>query len=251
MKRLLKVVAGILFSFVLLLGIAGYRTFGGLGANIAGDLPNGLGWITLDGYVAVDFISLGGGKWAMIDAGNDASGTAILDALRDHNAKPDDIVAIFVTHGHPDHIAAGPHFPRAAVYGGAPEVPYAAGEIAFDGPLPHAMGPISPGIRIDHPVSDGDQIVLGDRMFTGYLIPGHTHGSVAWLVDGVLFVGDSASATSDGKLVGPPWIFSDSLEENRQSMAKLADRLRNVPVSTVVTSHSGIVSGEALAGLLR
>lgn len=246
MKRVLKMLVGILLSLFLAIGIAAYSIFGGLGANVATDLPKGLGWITLDSHVAIDFISLGGGKWAMIDAGNDPSGERLLAAMRTNGVKIEDVVAILLTHGHPDHIAGIPLFPAAAVYGGAPEVPYAAGKIAFEGPLPRVMGPISPGVLIGNPVNDGDVIPLGNRTFTAYLIPGHTHGSVAWLVEGVLFIGDSASATADATLIGAPWIFSDSTEANRKSLGLLAERLRNVPVTTIVTSHSGMISGDAL-----
>jgi glyoxylase-like metal-dependent hydrolase (beta-lactamase superfamily II) len=80
-----------------------------------------------------------------------------------------------------------------------------------------------------------------------YAVPGHTAGSAAYLVNGVLFVGDSANVASDGSLIGSPWIFSDSQAGNRASLVRLEQRLAMdaVGVTTIVPSHSGTAEGLA------
>ena len=72
-------------------------------------------------------------------------------------------------------------------------------------------------------------------------MPGHTAGSAAYLVNNVLFVGDSADVTSGGVLQGSPWLFSDSQAQNRASLAALAARLKKegVTVKAIVPAHSG------------
>jgi glyoxylase-like metal-dependent hydrolase (beta-lactamase superfamily II) len=80
-----------------------------------------------------------------------------------------------------------------------------------------------------------------------YAVPGHTAGSAAYLVNGALFIGDSADIASDGRLQGSPWIFSDSQPENRESLVRLEQRLVSdgAKVHVIVPSHSGTASGLA------
>lgn len=80
-----------------------------------------------------------------------------------------------------------------------------------------------------------------------FAVPGHTAGSAAYLINGVLFVGDSADVSSDGEILGARWIFSDSQEQNRASLRRLAERLaqERVNVLAIVPAHSGAVEGLA------
>jgi glyoxylase-like metal-dependent hydrolase (beta-lactamase superfamily II) len=60
-------------------------------------------------------------------------------------------------------------------------------------------------------------------------------------------VGDSADIASDGSLLGSPWLFSDNQSENRESLARLEQRLiaDGANVTTIVPSHSGTAAGLA------
>ena len=46
-----------------------------------------------------------GGKVALVDSGIDDSGSAVLAELSKRSLTPDSVAAIFLTHGHHDHIA--------------------------------------------------------------------------------------------------------------------------------------------------
>ncbi|MCZ6645677.1 MAG: MBL fold metallo-hydrolase [SAR324 cluster bacterium] len=71
--------------------------------------------IVKDGIVSVAVVPIGKGEVALIDAGNDASGEAILAELSRRQLGSDAVKAVLLTHGHPDHIAAIPLFPGATV----------------------------------------------------------------------------------------------------------------------------------------
>jgi glyoxylase-like metal-dependent hydrolase (beta-lactamase superfamily II) len=123
------------------------------------------------------------------------------------------------------------------------EAPLVEGRAGAQGPLPRLM-PVSPtGITVARRVADGDTITLGTHTVRVFAVPGHTQGSAAYLVDGVLFMGDAADTTDDGTIVGAPWVFSDSQAQDRESLAALDERLKrdNVEVKAFAFSHSGLL----------
>lgn len=249
MVRVLKILAAVVGLLVALLGGLMAYTFAGLAANTAEAWP-GVGFSILDGYVSIGVLELGDGTVALIDAGNDAEGKALIAGLEAHGHKLSDVTAVLLTHGHSDHTSGLALLPNARVFAMIEEKPYVEGKQAFDGPLPSLMGAEAHG-RVTHAVTDGAKITLGQRQLQGFLVPGHTHGSAAWLVDGVLFLGDTASLTSSGDLVGAPWIFSDDQAENGASIAALAKRVADLPVTRLVTSHSGGVAGVGALAAFR
>ena len=103
------------------------------------------------------------------------------------------------------------------------------------------------GLTVSRPLKDGESFSLGQRKAQAFLVPGHTRGSAAYLVNGILFLGDSADATSKGTVVGAKWIFSDSVDENAKSLRSLVNRLKSdrSEVKWLVFSHSGVVPGLA------
>lgn len=251
LKRILQVLAALLLVLVLALAVFGYVSFGGLASNQDGQHVGATLEVVEDGYVAVDILDLGDGHVALIDCGNDRMGAAILAALARRDLGPDDVSDVFLTHGHPDHVAACPVFTHATIHALEADVALAAGTVAPPSPIGH-LAPTRPtGVRVDHVLHDGDVVTRGNAEVRVYAVPGHTAGSAAYLVDGVLLVGDSASLTTDGRLVGAPWIFSDDQAENVRSMHALAERLAGETVTAIVTSHSGVASEGDLVALLR
>ena len=51
----------------------------------------------------------------LVDAGLDAKGAAILAELKSQGVEPEQVRAVLITHGHPDHYAAAGLFPKAKV----------------------------------------------------------------------------------------------------------------------------------------
>lgn len=244
MRRLAKLVA---FAIVLLvIGVVGLFavTFLGRTAVEDGREVNRIR-IIADGFASVAMIPLESGQVALVDAGEDESGTAIMAELRRRTLGPESVAAVFLTHGHPDHIGAAAQFPRAEIMALEAEVPLVEGREGARGPLPRLF-PVNPtGITVNRALRDGDVVTLAGTQFRVYAVPGHTAGSAAYYVNGVLLIGDSADVASDGSLIGAPWIFSDSQAENRASLARLEERLvaDGLTVDAIVPSHSGAIDG--------
>jgi glyoxylase-like metal-dependent hydrolase (beta-lactamase superfamily II) len=245
MRRVLKVVGGLLAVGVLAVLGLGYATFGGLPPIPDGAVLQGFVRVVKDGYVSAYVLDEGDGKVALVDAGNDAAGTALLAELTRRGLGPDAVADILLTHGHPDHTAGVHLFPKAQVYALAAEVPLVEGKVAAKGPLPRLFPASDNGARVTHAVQNGDRIPLGSHTAEALAVPGHTAGSAAWLVDGVLFLGDSADATKDGKLVGAKYIFSDDPAQNEASLHALANvlRSRRAEVRVLACAHTGTLDG--------
>ena len=207
--------------------------------------------IVKDGIVSVALVPIGPGQVALIDSGNDSTGQAVLAELSRRQLGPEAVTAIFLTHGHGDHIGGVPRFPGAQVFALEREVALIEGREGANGPVTRLM-PVRPtGISVARPLRDGESVQVGNTSVRVFAMPGHTGGSAAYLVNGVLFLGDSADLGSDGTLVGAPWVFSDSQSENRQSLVRLSQRLaqEQADVKAIACAHSGI-SPDGLAALV-
>lgn len=250
MRRILKTL--LLLVLVTVLGVGGLlaRTFAGLMPSAPTEFP-GLGALAWDGYAAFGVLEAGNGQVVLIDAGNDPSGKPVLDALAARGHTAEQVVAVFLTHGHPDHVAAIAQLPRAKVYGLEAEAPYLEGTRAYHGPLPRMFGATDRGVRLAEGLEDGAITPVGDLRIETFAVPGHTAGSAAYLVGGALFLGDNATIEKDGSLRPAPWIFSDDTAENRRSLAALGQRLqtRASELRWLVPAHSGV--GEGSAALLN
>lgn len=251
-RRVLGGLLGVVVLCVLAIGAVFYATFSGLlpiadGARVGGTVE-----VVADGYVSVDLLDLGDGHVALIDCGNRGDGAPILAALERRHLGADDVSAVLVTHGHPDHIAACARFPHATIYALREEIPMIEGRTGGTSPVSRTVSSTATGLQVAHPLADGDVITLGNAEIRVYAVPGHTAGSAAYLVDGVLFVGDSASVTAEHTLRGAPWIFSDDQARNVASMHALGERLEHegLTVTTIVASHTGVLDeGDVLAAL--
>ena len=227
MKRILKIVG--LVVGVLVLGAVAVLApaFLGRRAIIDGLEFNGI-HIVKDGFVNVAVVPIGPHEVALIDAGNDKSGRAILAELSRRQLNPDAVTAILVTHGHPDHIGALALFPKAQVMALEPEV-----ALVERG-----------GAKVNRALKDGETVTLGQTPVRVFAVPGHTVGSAAYLVNGILFLGDAADVATDGKIKGSPWIFSASQAQDRASLVALNQRLvkDGAAVKAIAFAHSGVLS---------
>ncbi|HSQ61747.1 MAG TPA: hypothetical protein VLM85_00975, partial [Polyangiaceae bacterium] len=108
------------------------------------------------------------------------------------------------------------------------------------------------GIHVTRALHDGEKVEVGDKEVRVFAIPGHTAGSAAYLVAGVLFLGDSAGMRSDGKLAGAPWLFSDDHAQNHASLAALAKRLEpeRDGILAIAPAHTATGPFDALAGFV-
>ena len=96
---------------------------------------------------------------------------------------------------------------------------------------------------MDRGLRDGETVLLNEMPVQVFAVPGHTGGSAAYLVNRVLFMGDSADATTEGALRAAVWAFSDDPAQNRASLVRLHQRLteEGEAVEAIAFAHSGVL----------
>lgn len=204
--------------------------------------------VVRDGIVAAYIVDLDTDdkSVALVDAGNDREAHAILSALTTRGLGADAVKAILLTHGDRDHTAGVRAFPRAQVLVLEPDVALAEGREAR-GVFKMAGSSQPSGIKVTRALADGESVPVGKLDVRVFAVPGHTKGSAAFLARGVLFMGDSAESTKDGKLAPGKRLFTESPTENRTSLRALAQRLAPLDgdIKAIAPAHSGLL----LAGL--
>jgi hydroxyacylglutathione hydrolase len=247
--RLLKWVGLALVLVVLGLGGIVFAAFHGLLPIVDGQRLDGVE-VVKDGFVACYLVDLGAGEVALVDACNDKSAKAVLAALSRRGLGPDAVRTILLSHGDPDHVNGALAFPKAQVMALGPDVPLAEGrEVRM---LRWLLSPKANGVHVGRALRDGDVVDLSGVNVHVYAVPGHTKGSAVYLARGVLFMGDSAEATSQGELAPAKRLTSEDPAQNRASLVGLAARLAPLGdgVRAIAPAHSGVL-GSGLAPLER
>jgi len=254
MAKLKRILFGVLvIVLVLVLGVVGLLVSafaGNAPLPESADLPGGARLVK-DSYVAAFVVPAGGASVALVDCGNDPEAKPILTELARRGNTPGDVTAIFLTHGHGDHTGGCKAFPNAKVMALGPDIGIAAGTDVSQGLLTRFFrnGP-DKAVTVSRAVKDGEVVQVGGvgglevRVFA---IPGHTDGSAAYLANGVLYLGDSATDRSDGTFDGAPWPFSNSVPQNHASLRSLWNRLQaeHLAVKALAPSHSAPREGAA------
>lgn len=247
LRNLLKVGGLIVGAVVLLFGAALgtvlYATFEDVEDPVDGARV-GPATTVVDGYVACFVLEAGDRTVVLIDACEDLEATALRETLARMGYAPGDVSAVLLTHGHGDHRGGLVHFPEARVFAHEDELPLLRGETRAEGPIPWLSGHAAP-LEVTDPVRDGESFEIGELHVKVFHVPGHTPGSVAWLVGETLFLGDSATSVETGALEPSPWVFTGDTEQNRRSLRALAAELEtaNAEVERLVFSHAAPLRG--------
>lgn len=178
-----------------------------------------------------------GGECVLIDAPPDP--TAILQRLAHHELR---LVALLTTHGHIDHVGGIGSVVRAQDH----DVP--VGIHPFDhhmlldpvrtsggmGRMLEEMGIDSRPPELVHGLDDGQRVSGAGMTFTAIHTPGHTQGSVCFLleVEGeapVLFSGDHLFKGSIGRTDLPGGSYDQLMESMAAKILPLDDDIRVLP----------------------
>lgn len=218
MKKLL-IILSLCALVIALVFIGGFLAiFGNFAMPRSGPALAGVEQVA-DSIATIFMLEIGEGKVALIDAGNNDSGTPILEALKRRGKSATDVAAIFITHAHPDHDAAVKIFPNAEVFAMQDEVEIASGKEPYDSPLSRVAGRFNPHpFSVTRPLHDGETVQVGNLELTAFEVSGHTPGSALYLARGILFVGDAFNITRSHKIEGPVRLFSRNADQGILSL---------------------------------
>lgn len=182
-----------------------------------------------DGYVNTFLIKSDSG-YIMIDAGTDVG--SIAAGLEKLEIEPSDVKNIFLTHTDSDHAGALSLFPHANVYLSRQEEQMINGETGRF---------LWFGNRLDREdyklLYEGQELVIRDITVKGILTPGHTPGTMCYLVNGkYLFTGDVIRFV-DGKAIE----FHHFINMDNPTGIKSIEKLSLLEgVEYVFTAHHGV-----------
>jgi metallo-beta-lactamase class B len=180
--------------------------------------------------------SKGVGAWAVTTS----AGIIIVDALYEYSVEeeivnglkklgldPAQIKHVLISHAHGDHYAGAPFLQdrlKLPIHLAAADWDYIATQ----------RNPSKP--RRDQVITDGQKLTLGDTTITMYHTPGHTPGTVSFLIP----VRDGANQHLASMWGGTAFNFPRTVENFRiyaNSAQKFAEIVRSNPVDVVLTNH--------------
>lgn len=173
---------------------------------------------------------------ALVDTGIDKTGQAILAELKKQGLTADQVHTVFITHGHADHTSGAILFNRARVYAGRGDLGIIRGtEKPVKLPALFARIVGDPAVPTEITALDGGETIDADGTPVKVIhTPGHTDGSMMFVVGEVVFTGDSLSGKGK-ELELAPSAFSKDVEQNRKSLEKLLD----FPFTMIADGHTG------------
>jgi glyoxylase-like metal-dependent hydrolase (beta-lactamase superfamily II) len=234
MKKILKIILITIGVIIAVLALAWSGLFLKLQSELKKFAPMETGHFVDHIFVVKDdfanlFIIKDSSQYIVIDCGNNP--VMVTEQMEKLGIKPDDVVAVFLTHTDGDHVGALSLFDKAKLYMSKEE------EQMINGTKSKLLwfGLFIP--RTDYILlNDREVVQIGNLKFEAFLVPGHTSGMTAYLVnDKYLFTGDIASL-KNGKIAPIPSIINMDAKQAIKSM----EIIRHIPTAEYIfTSHWG------------
>ena len=160
----------------------------------------------------------------VIDPGGD--GDMILDKIRQKGLN---IEAIFLTHGHSDHIMAVDEIRTATgakVYISQED---AGMLIKASSNLSAYLGASREFKAADEFFEDGETLTVAGLNFKVIATPGHTRGGVCLICEDIVFCGDTVFSESIGRTDLPGGSYSQILQSIKNKILVLPDEMKLLP----------------------
>lgn len=180
-----------------------------------------------DSYVNL-FLIKSGDKYIAIDAGNNLE--SVKQEMEKLNIDHQKVVAVFLTHSHADHVGALELFKNATIYISREEEQMINRQTS-------RFSIFKNKLNYDYELVEDNQIInISDLKIKGILTPGHTPGSMCYLInDKYLFTGDTMSLKS-----GNVDVFNDFFNMDTKTQRKSLKKLTGFPeVKYIFTAHYG------------
>jgi len=242
MKKIVKrVILVFVLILVIALGIAAYNFYPMLIMKPAqtGGIPDTNIFAAKNNMNAVYFVDTGDG-YIMIDAGSDVK--ALETVINDAGIGADDVKWVLLTHSDYDHVASLPLFPNAEIYISENEIPLLNGTVKRNAASYNSL-PAEIGIDDLAPLQDGQELSFAGTAVKCLGAPGHTNGSMLYLIDGkYLFTGDVFKVDNE-KLGVHPYTMDE--ETAKKTIESLKDTINGNTL--VITAHYGYFEGDRLS----
>lgn len=178
--------------------------------------------------------------YILIDAGSDSK--AVIEGLNEMSIDPDQIKYIFLTHTDYDHVASLNLFSNAQIYLSTNEKQMIDGttkrNLFSNNSLPDGVGIDSLTL-----IDSGDKIEMNGYTIECFDAPGHTTGSMIYLLnDKYLFTGDTFKVSSDVISVHPYSMDRESSEMTISALDTLLSRSE-----LVFTAHYGYFHSDKIS----
>ncbi|MBN1534493.1 MAG: MBL fold metallo-hydrolase [Spirochaetes bacterium] len=154
--------------------------------------------------------------------------------------RPEDVKAVFLTHSDQEHAGGAINFPNAKIYIGKDEVQM------IDGTTGRVPWPLSivyyNELKVPYETLEDGQVVdvCGLKVKTVFC-PGHTPGTVVYIVGDKLIAGDSMGL-KDGRIVGFNEYLFVNMDVERMNRS-IRDILAKLPgITQILTMHFGMTS---------
>ena len=207
------------------------------------DPPNAVAATTTGPWASMIYLARTDSGIIAIDLGWTGHEVVLPRLARQLGADPADVRFVFLTHAHRDHIAAWPLVRQARFALADAEAPGLTGAAGYKGWATKMTDDLN-----DYPrPKDGEvtlitfasdtSFALGRDTLHAFPIPGHTPGSTAYLFRGVLFGGDAINYRPGSGFQGARPEFSDSVDQSRESLRALWQRLSPDRVRIMCSAH--------------
>ena len=234
MKKIVKRILIIIAIIIGVLALAWGGMYWKIKSLVSGFAPMETGKVVDDIFAVKDdfaniFIIQDDAQYIVIDCATDK--TTVAEQMNKLGINPDEVVAVLLTHTDGDHVGALDLFNKAKLYMSKEE------EQMINGKKSKFLWFGNSISRTDYILLENRQTVqIGNLKIEGILVPGHTAGMMAYLInDKYLFTGDILSL-KEGKIAPIPAFFNMDNDKAVESM----EIIRHIPAAEYIfTAHWG------------